>query len=104
MALSRAILDRSAIEQELLPLPGWTIAGDGKAIVRRYVFDDFAAAFAFMSEVALSAEKMDHHPDWTNVWNRVEIRLTTHDRGGVTALDLALAKACERAARGRSKP
>lgn len=100
--MSREVLGRAAVEAELAGMPGWTLGDDGKAIARRYVFADFAAAFGFMSEVALAAEKLDHHPDWTNVWNRVDVRLTTHDRGGVTAFDLALARACERAARTRS--
>ncbi|WP_308917086.1 4a-hydroxytetrahydrobiopterin dehydratase [Jannaschia sp. LMIT008] len=68
---------------------------DGDAIVRRYVFSGFPAAWAFMSRVALLAERHDHHPDWRNSWNRVEIRLTTHDTGGVTARDLDLARAID---------
>jgi 4a-hydroxytetrahydrobiopterin dehydratase len=82
-------------------VPGWTLNGDG--IDRRYVFADFAQAFGFMARVALLAEKADHHPEWSNVWNRVDIRLTTHDavdaaggaRGGLSARDFALARAID---------
>lgn len=70
---------------------GWT--RDGGAIRRAFRFRDFSDAWAFMSRVALLAEKADHHPDWRNSWNRVEITLTTHDAGGLTARDTALARA-----------
>ena len=70
---------------------GWTIEPSRPALVRRYRFKDFNAAFGFMSRVALLAEKMDHHPEWFNVWNRVEVTLTTHDAGGITVLDLEMA-------------
>ena len=72
---------------------GWTTRDGG--LERRFTFDDFSAAWAFMSRVALLAEKADHHPDWTNVWNRVDIRLTTHDAGGLTDKDRALAAAID---------
>ncbi len=72
---------------------GWT--RDGEAIVRRFAFDDFSQAWGFMSRVALLAEAADHHPDWRNVWNRVDIRLTTQDAGGVTDKDTALARAID---------
>ncbi len=74
-------------------LPGWTRNGDG--IDRRYVFRDFTEAFGFMARVALLAEKADHHPEWSNVYNKVEIRLTTHDAGGLSARDFALARAID---------
>jgi 4a-hydroxytetrahydrobiopterin dehydratase len=73
--------------------PGWTHKGDG--IERQYKFADFVAAFAFMSRVALLAEKADHHPEWSNVYNKVDIRLTTHDAGGLSKRDFALAKAID---------
>lgn len=98
MAPSRQRLDATALVEALASLPEWRMSSDGKAIERRFVFDDFVAAFAFMTEVALAAEKLDHHPDWSNVWNRVDLRLSTHDRGGVTEFDLTLAGACDRAA------
>jgi len=72
-------------------LPQWQADAGGKAISRTFVFKDFSAAFAFMTRVALVAEKMDHHPDWSNVYKTVEVRLNTHDAGGLTALDFELA-------------
>ena len=86
-------LDEAAIAAALPGVPGWERRGDG--IERRYVFADFTAAFAFMTRVALLAEKADHHPEWSNVWNRVDIRLTTHDAGGLSVRDFALAKAID---------
>lgn len=74
---------------------GWALADDGKSISRSFKFKDFVGAFSFMSAVALVAEKMDHHPDWTNVWNRVDVTLSTHDAGGLTVKDVALAKAMD---------
>ena len=71
-------------------LPNWTLAG-GK-LRRELRFADFVEAFGFMTRVALVAEAMGHHPDWSNVWNRVTIELTTHDAGGLTDLDLRLAR------------
>jgi 4a-hydroxytetrahydrobiopterin dehydratase len=79
----------------LAALPGWALAGDGLAIERDWRFRDFPEAFAFMTRVALLAEKADHHPEWSNVWNRVSIRLTTHDAGGLSERDFALARAIE---------
>ncbi len=80
----------------LLPaLAGWTLAPARDAIVKSYRFADFSAAFAFMTRVALLAEKADHHPEWSNVYNRVEILLTTHDAGGLTMRDIALARAID---------
>ncbi|CAL1689929.1 Putative pterin-4-alpha-carbinolamine dehydratase [Brevundimonas subvibrioides] len=74
-------------------LSGWAVArGDRPAIARALKFADFNTAFAFMARVALKAETMDHHPEWSNVYNRVDILLTTHDAGGVTELDLTLAR------------
>ncbi|MDR3508140.1 MAG: 4a-hydroxytetrahydrobiopterin dehydratase [Caulobacteraceae bacterium] len=79
-------------------LPGWAEAPDQDAIVKTFKFKDFNAAFGFMTRVALAAEKLDHHPEWFNVYNRVEVRLTTHDAGGVTELDVAMAKIMDEAA------
>ena len=72
-------------------LPRWRYDPEARAIRRSLRFADFSQAFGFMSRVALEAEKADHHPDWSNSWNKVEIALTTHSAGGLTALDLALA-------------
>ena len=71
--------------------PQWTRTADNKAIERSFKFDDFAAAFAFMTRCAFQAEADNHHPEWFNVYNRLEVRLTTHDAGGVTARDLRMA-------------
>ena len=71
---------------------GWSLEDDGKAIVRTMKFADFSEAFGFLSRVALHAEKVDHHPEFTSVWNRVDFRLTSHYAGGVTDRDVALAK------------
>lgn len=75
----------------LQSLPEWRLAGDGTGIERSFAFADFVEAFGFMSRVALLAEQADHHPEWSNVYNRVEIRLTTHDAGGMSRRDIALA-------------
>jgi 4a-hydroxytetrahydrobiopterin dehydratase len=80
-------------------LNGWTAAADRDAITKQFRFDDFNAAFGFMSRVALYAEKADHHPEWFNVYNRVEVTLATHDAGGVTEKDVALAQFMDAAAR-----
>jgi len=77
---------------------GWTLEGGGKALVRTFKFKDFSEAFAFLTRVALHAEKVDHHPEFTSVWNRVDFRLTTHDSGGVTDRDVKLAQAIDRIA------
>ena len=79
----------------LADLPDWRLREDGKAIERRFTLADFSAAFAFMTRVALLAEKADHHPEWSNVWNRVDVALTTHDAGGLSQRDVDLAKAIE---------
>ena len=79
---------------------GWSTESSGKAIVRTFKFSDFSEAFGFLSRVALHAEKIDHHPEFTSVWNRVDFRLTSHDAGGVTDRDVALAKAINALAGG----
>lgn len=82
-------------ETWLAALPGWSLAREGKAIERKFEFADFSEAFAFMTRVALLAEKRDHHPEWSNVYNRVEIALTTHDAGGLSLRDVEMAKAID---------
>lgn len=74
---------------------GWTVEEGGKALLRTCHFKDFSEAFAFLTRVALHAEKVDHHPEFTSVWNRVDFRLTSHDAGEVTERDVALAKAID---------
>lgn len=83
----------------LADLPAWSKApGEREAIARSFRFADFNAAFGFMTRVALKAETLDHHPEWSNVYNRVEVVLTTHDAEGVTSLDLELARFMDAAA------
>jgi len=72
---------------------GWSLSEDGTALERSFRFKDFPEAFGFLARVAMHAEKVDHHPEFTNVWNRVDFRLTTHDTGGVTERDVKLAEA-----------
>lgn len=72
-------------------LSGWAVAENGKAITKSFKFSDFNAAFGFMTRCALKADKMDHHPEWFNVYNKVEVTLTTHDAGDVTDKDVELA-------------
>jgi len=79
-------------EAALAELSGWTWDEGRDAIARAFKFRDFVEAFAFMTAVALAAEKADHHPEWSNVWNHVDILLTTHEAGGLTARDIALAR------------
>jgi 4a-hydroxytetrahydrobiopterin dehydratase len=79
----------------LAQLPEWTSRADGLAIERQLKFRDFSEAFAFMARVALLAEKHDHHPEWSNVYNRVAITLTTHDAGGLSQRDVKLARAID---------
>ncbi len=88
-----ARLTPDEITAAMADVPGWTLNGDG--IDRSYKFKDFTQAFGFMARVALLAEKADHHPEWSNVYNRVEIRLTTHDAGGLSSRDFALARAID---------
>jgi 4a-hydroxytetrahydrobiopterin dehydratase len=77
---------------------GWMREDGGKALVRSFAFKDFSEAFGFLARVALEAEKADHHPEFTSVWNRVDFRLTSHDAGGVTERDVKLAEAINRLA------
>jgi 4a-hydroxytetrahydrobiopterin dehydratase len=93
MAIAR--LTPAEIDTALAALPEWALREDGAAIMRTFRFGDFAEAFGFMTRVAILAEKADHHPEWFNVYNRVEITLTTHDAGGLSARDVALAGAIE---------
>ena len=89
------LLTGGAKEAALAPLlaAGWALDDEGKALSRSFKFADFKAAFAWMTQMALTAEAMDHHPEWFNVYRTVDVRLTTHDAGGVTTLDVTLAQA-----------
>jgi 4a-hydroxytetrahydrobiopterin dehydratase len=91
-----AKLSAAAADARLSALPGWTRRG--KKLHRTFTFRDFSEAFGFMARVALAAEKLDHHPDWANVWNRVTVDLSTHDAGGLTELDFRLAAEMNRLA------
>lgn len=92
------LLDAKARAEALTDLAatGWAHDPARDAIVKRFRFADFNAAFGWMTRVAIEAERLDHHPEWTNVWNRVEVLLTTHDVRGLTELDLALAREMDR--------
>ena len=95
--MAQAVVD---VAETLKALPDWSVApGDRPAILRKLVFADFNAAFGFMTRVALLADRMDHHPEWSNVYNRVEVLLTTHDAGGVTELDIRMARFIDEAAK-----
>ena len=89
-------LDAAARQTIAVRVPGWSLVSGRDALQKSFKFKDFNQAFGFMARVALVAEKMDHHPEWTNVWNRVEVTLSTHDAGGLTELDLKLAEAMDR--------
>ncbi|RTL66071.1 MAG: 4a-hydroxytetrahydrobiopterin dehydratase [Hyphomicrobiales bacterium] len=90
------LLDEAARAALAQRLPEWRLVPGRDAITRTFKFKDFNAAFGFMTRLALVAEKMDHHPEWANVYNRVEITLSTHDAGGLTELDVTLAEAADR--------
>ena len=81
---------------ETLREAGWTLSADGKSIEKRFRFMNFRDAMAWMTRAAFEAEAIDHHPEWTNVYNRVEVRLTTHDTGGLTVKDIDLAGRMEK--------
>ena len=93
--MEEEVLTESERDAALAGLPGWSFDAGRNGIFKSFKFADFGAAFAFMVRIALEAEKADHHPDWSNVWNRVDILLSTHSAGGVTAKDIALARAIE---------
>ena len=93
MPISR--LTDTARDALLAAHPGWQLRADGLALTRTFKFADFNQAFGFMARVALHAEKADHHPEWFNVYNRVEITLTTHDAGGLSSRDAAMVEAIE---------
>jgi 4a-hydroxytetrahydrobiopterin dehydratase len=83
--------EKLALAEALARAPGWSAAPGREAIRRAFRFESFEAAFAWMTRIAQEAERLDHHPEWLNVYNRVEVTLATHDAGGVTELDLRLA-------------
>ena len=95
-----ARLSEQERNEALAALAGWTHEPERDGIRKLFAFRDFGEAFAFMTRVALEAEKADHHPDWSNVWNKVDILLTTHDAGGLTTRDVALARKIDAIAGG----
>ena len=97
-------LDEAARAGLATALPGWSLAEGHDAIRREFRFRDFSEAWGFMARVALLAEAQDHHLEWSNVYNRVEILLTTHDAGGLSERDLRLARAIDRLRERRSGP
>ena len=98
--MSIAKLTRAERDSELANLVenGWSLVDNRDAIAKTYQFSNFIAAFGWMTRAALQAEKLDHHPEWFNVYNRVEVVLSTHDAGGLTGLDIKLARAMDRLA------
>lgn len=90
MAFSRVKLTQKQLETALRTLPGWRAADE--KLHREYKFKDFIHAFGFMATSALAIEKMNHHPEWSNVWNMVRVSLSTHDAGGITEWDVELAR------------
>ncbi|HEX5125122.1 MAG TPA: 4a-hydroxytetrahydrobiopterin dehydratase [Rhodocyclaceae bacterium] len=88
-------LDDRELALALAGLPDWRLLDDRAAISRQFRFKDFNAAFSFMCRVAMMAEKLDHHPEWSNVYNRVDVVLSTHDANGITELDVKLAQFCD---------
>jgi len=95
-------LERSAVNQLLGEFKGWALDDSASSISKTFKFASFVEAFGFMAESALAAEKLNHHPEWFNVYSRVEVKLNTHDAGGLTELDFKLAKAMEKAAARRA--
>jgi len=95
-----AVLGEAARAEALRRVPQWQAIRDGAALKRVFTFRDFSEAFGFMARVALLAEKMDHHPDWSNSYKRVEVELSTHSAGGLTERDFVLAEAMDRIAAG----
>ena len=98
--MSVAKLTQAKRDSDLASLleKGWSLADNRDAITKTYQFSNFIAAFGWMTRAALHAEKMDHHPEWFNVYNRVDVVLSTHDAGGLTDLDIKLARAMDRLA------
>ena len=96
--MPRQKLDSTAVAEKLADVSSWSIDAGETALSRTFKFADFSEAFGFMSRAALAAEKLDHHPEWKNVYRTVDVRLTTHDAGGLTGLDFELAVAMDRIA------
>tara|TARA_B100000579_G_scaffold365324_1_gene324622 strand:- start:159 stop:446 length:288 start_codon:yes stop_codon:yes gene_type:complete len=89
-----SLIDQNQIDSFIKKNPSWIL--DNKTIKKEFKFDDFIEAFSFIVKVALLSEKMDHHPDWQNTYNKVKINLTTHDKGGITTNDIKLAESIDK--------
>lgn len=98
--MARTKLGENEVKTAMGDLPDWNLESDHSAISRRFTFANFGQAFGFMTQVALEAEKMDHHPEWSNVYKTVDVRLNTHDAGGLTELDFKLARKMDKLAGG----
>ncbi|MCF8210310.1 MAG: 4a-hydroxytetrahydrobiopterin dehydratase [Rhodoferax sp.] len=88
-------IEASELNGRLQAIPNWTLEPTGRAVQRDFVLADFRQAFAFMTQIALAAEHHNHHPEWSNVYHRVSITWTTHDVGGLSTLDIAMAEQCD---------
>lgn len=99
--MARDKLAAEDVAERLKSMDGWVLAEDGTSIWKAFRFKTFVQAFGFMSESALAAEKLDHHPEWFNVYNKVDVTLTTHSADGLTELDFKLAEKMDKAAAGR---
>ncbi|MBW3048954.1 4a-hydroxytetrahydrobiopterin dehydratase [Prochlorococcus marinus XMU1403] len=89
-----SLIEKNQLDSFIEKNPSWII--DNKTIKKEFKFENFIEAFGFMSKVALLSEKIDHHPDWQNIYNKVKINLTTHDKGGITSNDIKLAEAIDK--------
>ena len=89
-----SLIKKNQLDSFIEKNPSWII--DNKTIMKEFKFENFIEAFGFMSKVALLSEKIDHHPDWQNIYNKVKINLTTHDKGGITTNDIKLAEAIDK--------
>ena len=94
------LIARDELRTTVAALDGWELSQDGLALEKTFIFKGFNSAFGFMTRVAMAAERANHHPEWSNVYNSVTIRWTTHSLGGVSDLDLKLAASCDRFAAG----
>jgi 4a-hydroxytetrahydrobiopterin dehydratase len=96
-------VEGDALAIRLADFEGWSLSDDGKSIKRQFKFANFVEAFGFMTECAITAEKFNHHPEWFNVYSKVDVTLTTHDQDGLTEHDFKLADAMDKAAASRSR-
>ena len=98
--MARTRMSDAEVKAAMADLPDWNLEGTSSAISRRFIFANFSQAFGFMTRAAMEAEKMDHHPEWFNVYKTVDVKLNTHDAGGLTELDFKLARKMDKLAGG----